>query len=273
MSQFNQVLACVDLFGNKLFLNATSLYRPYNLLAETDLNFHAFVLNKSNPYWQKVVPFVKSRQYLNLSYNFTNINSPNCDLQIQENGYYASENRQLISENGVESSLKNILSSSLFELNKDSTVIKNKLDVNKPLMVNANIPIEAEWNDESNVIYFNPFPQLLSKNPFLKEDRQYRIDYNYNRNTLVMISVKIPKSYRFEEIPISQLVKLPDNIAKFGLTSKIINNELKLKVNFEIMRASISKDLYSDLRQLYSLMVKHLNGNIIIKKDINISEK
>jgi len=273
MSQFNQVLACVKIYNKVLFLDATSPYRPYQLLSERDLNYYAFVLNKKNPRWEKIVPFSKSRQLVTLSYNLKDLDSPSCKLQVQELGYYAANTRREMTENSIEDRLRQVVDPSIFELVEDSVEVKNGVELSKPIIISANMPLDYEWDKSSDVIYFNVFPELSKKNPFLEETRQYRIDFNYLRYKSVVISVKIPDGYYFEEFPGSKTIKLPGDTGKFTFVSQKSNNELKFRTIFEIKNASFTKKFYSNFRELYGQMSKILNSQIVIKKDKNISEK
>lgn len=273
MSQFNQVLACVKIYNKVLFLDATSPYRPYQLLSERDLNYYAFVLNKKNPRWEKIVPFSKSRQQVTLSYNLKDLDSPSCKLQVQELGYYAANTRREMTENSIEDRLRQVVDPSIFELIEDSVEVKNGVELSKPIIISANMPLDYEWDKSSDVIYFNAFPELSKKNPFLEETRQYRIDFNYLRYKSVVISVKIPEGYYFEEFPGSKTIKLPGDTGKFTFFSQKLNNELKFRTTFEIKSPSFAKEFYSNLRELFGQMSKVLNSQIVIRKDKDISEK
>ncbi|NOU58728.1 DUF3857 domain-containing protein [Marinifilum caeruleilacunae] len=272
MSQFNQALAYVEIFNNKLFLNATSPFRPYQILAEKDLNFYAFVLEKNKTRWEKVKAFNKSRSQLILNYDFTNKERPACQFKMNENGYYAAETRELINEFGLEEFLKTVVDESEMELHKDSLTIENLDNVNKPLLVKANFPM-AEIDLENDIIYFEPFPAVLDNNPFKKEDRQYRVDFNYNRYQSIVVNIKLPQEYMVEDCPKSRLVKLSNNLGYFRITAQKQTNGVQLRTVFEIKQPSFTIDYYGELRELYSQMLSSIKGQVVIKKNNTISEK
>lgn len=272
MSQFNQTLAYVEIFGNKLFLNATSPYRPYQLLAEKDLNYRALVIEKNNVRWEKVLAYTKSRQHLVLNYDFTNKDEPSCMFKIRESGYYAVESRKLIKKYGMEEFLKIMVDESEVELNKDSVRIVNADEVNKPLEITCKLPM-TDMDFDSDMIYFEPFPTVITENPFIKEDRQYRIDFNYYRYKSILINLKFPMEYRVEEAPKSKVIKLSNGLGKYLIATQNQGNVLQIRTQFEIKRPQFSKDYYGELRELYTHMLSSLQKQVVIQKNNTLSEK
>ncbi|WP_321280257.1 DUF3857 and transglutaminase domain-containing protein [Marinifilum fragile] len=272
MSQFNQALAYVEIFGNKMFLNATSPYRPYQLLAEKDLNHMALVIEKDRARWVKVVAYKKSRQQLLLNYDFTNMNEPSCEFKLMETGYYAVESRQLINKYGLEEFLKTMIDESEVELNMDSVESRNLDIVNKPLEITCNLPM-TEMDFESDMIYFEPFPSVFTDNPFIKEDRQYRIDFNYHRYQSILINIKLPEEFSIEECPKSKVIKLSNGFGKYLISNQKQSNSLQVRTLFEIKKTFFSKDYYRELRELFTHMLSSLKGQVVIKKNTTLSEK
>ncbi|WP_282015347.1 DUF3857 and transglutaminase domain-containing protein [Marinifilum flexuosum] len=272
MSQFNQALAYVEIFGKKLFLNATSPYRPYQLLEENDLNYFALVIEKNKARWEKVVAYKKSRQQLVLNYDFTNIDDPNCNFKIIESGYYAVKSRKYIKKFGLEEFLKTMIDESEVELNKDSVQMLSLDNVNKPLEITCKLPM-TEVDLENDMIYFEPIPNIFTDNPFLKEDRQYRIDFNYNRYQSILINIKLPEGSHVEDWPKSKVIKLSEGFGKYLITTKKQTDGLQVRTLFEIKKAFFSKDYYRELRELFTHMLSSIKEQVVIQKNNTLSEK
>lgn len=272
MSQFNQALAYVEISGNKLFLNATSPYRPYQLLAEKDLNHMALVIEKDKTRWEKVKAYKKSRQQLMMNYDFTNIDDPTCKFKIMESGYYAVKSRRYIKKFGLEEFLKIMLDESEVELNKDLVQILNADKVNTPLEITCELPMN-DMDFESDMIYFEPFPTVITENPFIKEDRQYRIDFNYYRYQSILINIKLPKEFHVEDYPKSKILKLSNGFGKYLISTQNKGNVLQMRTLFEIKNSQFSKDYYGELRELYTHMLSSLKKQVVIQKNNTLSEK
>lgn len=273
MSQFNQVLACVEVFGKKVFLNAVSKFRPYDLLAVRDLNFRAFVLDKKSPQWEKIVPFDRNRQNILVEYNLTDIENPTCKFASQESGYYAASSRSRLANGQKENWLKRYINITELDIDEDIIELENEEDVNKPLKGEASFPIGEDWDLNSELIYLTPFPAQVRKNPFLAETRQYKIDFNYKRSQTINVKIILPKECSVEDFPQSKAITLPNDGGKFTLASRVSGNELQMRAYYSINKPNFSKDYYPYLRAFFSEISTLLNAQVVIKKNQNISGK
>lgn len=273
LSQFDQVLACVELYGKQHFLNATSLYRPYGLLAEKDLNYFAFVLKKEKPYWAKIVAYDKNRQNLFITYNYSDLARPICTFQFSEIGYLAAKSRKELVESGYENWMSELINLEMLDFQVDSLKFNNKDKVNLPLQLECSLNLVSGLSEDGDYTYIGLFGNKDLKNPFLKESRQYRIDYNYPRSKTHVIKFILPDGYQFEDYPKSRKIILPNDSGNFKLVSQLSGKELVVRTSFCINLASFTKEYYEDLRDFYSQMIKTMGSQVVIKKSKNISEK
>ncbi|PKQ65765.1 hypothetical protein BZG02_01795 [Labilibaculum filiforme] len=273
LSQFDQVLAFVELYGKQILLNATSPYRPFNLVAENDLNHFTFVLKSEKPFWTKIVPNDRNTRDIMMTYNYSDLEKPVCKLGVREMGYFASESRKELAENGVESWMLNIFDLEKFNFQKDSLSLTNEDDISASLQMECNLNLESGLPTDNDYIYVNLFNAKDLKHPFLQETRQYRIDYNYPRATTFTVKLILPEEFQFEDFPKGKKIKLPNDGGEFTLVSKGIGKELSLRSTFSINTTSFSKEYYGNLRQFYSEMIKTMETQVVIKKVKNISEK
>ncbi len=273
LSQFDQVLACVELYGKRHFLNATSPYRPYGLLAEKDLNYHAFVLKERKPYWAKIVPNDKNHEDLLITYDYSDLKRPVCNFKLRETGYFAAKSRKGLAEVGAETWMSDLFDLEKSDFRIDSLHFKNQENVNLSLQMECDLNLESGLGDESDFKYLNLFENNDLKNPFLKETRQYRIDFNYPRTKTYLVKFILPDDYQFEDYPKSKKITLPDNSGSFTLTSQLAGKELLVRTSFSINTVSFTKEYYDVLREFYSQMIKTMGSQVVIKKGKNISEK
>ncbi|MBN2596010.1 MAG: DUF3857 and transglutaminase domain-containing protein [Marinifilaceae bacterium] len=267
LSQFDQVLVFVELYGKRIFLNATSPYRPFDLIAEKDLNYHAFVLKKGNPFWDKIEPNKKNHQDVLITYDYSNSENPVCNLRVRENGYFAAKSRKELIEVGSESWMTNLFDLEKCDFQKDSLHFKNRDDVNLSFKMECNLKLESGLDEGSDYIYVNLFNKKDLKNSFLKETRQYRIDYNYPRSKTYMAKFILPDGYKFEDYPKNKKITLPEDSGNFILTSQLLGKELTVRTSFKINVVSFTKEYYDILREFYSQMSKMLGSKVVIKKE------
>ncbi|MFA9371162.1 MAG: DUF3857 domain-containing protein [Labilibaculum antarcticum] len=273
LSQFDQVLACVELYGKRIFLNATSPYRPFDLIAEKDLNYHAFVLKKGEPFWAEIKPNEKTHQDVLITYDYSHSENPVCKLRVRENGYFASKSRKELTEIGSESWMTNLFDLEKCDFQKDSLHFRNKDDVNISLQMECDFNLESSLDEDSDYIYVNLFNKKDLKNLFLKESRQYRIDYNYPRSRTYVVKLILPEGYQFEDFPKGKKFILPGETGKYTLVSQVIGKELSIRTSFSINVVSFTKEYYEVLREFYSKMIDTMGAQVVIRKSDNISEK
>ncbi|MDM8158967.1 DUF3857 and transglutaminase domain-containing protein [Labilibaculum sp. K2S] len=266
LSQFDQVLAFVELYGKRIFLNATSPYRPFDLIAEKDLNYHAFVLKKGNPFWAEIKPNEKNHQDVLITYDYSNSENPVCKLRVRENGYFAAKSHKELTEAGSESWMTSLFDLEKCDFQKDSLHFQNRDDVNLSLKMQCDLKLENSLDQESDYIYVNLFNKKDLKNPFLKESRQYRVDYNYPRSRSYIVKIILPEGYQFEDFPKRKKIILSGETGKYTLDSQIIGKELCIRTSFSINATSFSKEYYGDLREFYSQMSKMMGSKVVIKR-------
>lgn len=133
--------------------------------------------------------------------------------------------------------------------------------------------LENGLGGDNDFIYVNLFNEQDLKNPFLKESRQYRIDYNYPRSKSYLVKFILPEGYQFEDYPKGAKFVLSQGAGKFMLTSQIIGKELSIRTSFSVNIASFTQEYYGDLREFYSQMIKTMGSQVVIKKIKNSSEK
>ncbi|BAX79597.1 DUF3857 and transglutaminase domain-containing protein [Labilibaculum antarcticum] len=273
LSQFDQVFACVELYGKQHFLNATSSYRPYGLLAEEDLNFHAFVLRKEKPYWAKIVPNDKNHEDIIITYDYSDLLKPTCSLKLRETGYFAANSRKELAESGSETWMSDLFDLEKFDFQVDSLQFKNEENVNLSLQMECNLKLEDGLDEDTEFKYISLFKNKDLKNPFLKETRQYRIDYNYPRTKTYMVKFILPDGYQFEDYPKGKSIALPEDSGSFKLSSQLLGKELTVRTSFSINVVAFTKEYYEVLREFYSKMIDTMGAQVIIRKSDNISEK
>lgn len=267
MSQFNNPIVYVKIYNKKFFTDATSAYRSYELLAEKDLNYFAFVLDKKRYRWEKIKPFESNLQGINTTYDFSNLKKPILKCNIFEDGYFAEKTRKKLNDIKQDQSILNrYLNLDDDVLIKDSIQIKNRNDINKKINISINQNIDNLLSFDDDIIYFSPFTEGTRKNPFLSEERHYRVDFNYPFTKTHNIKIIIPDTYVFDKSLNNKIFKLPQNYGLFNCKQIINKNELIIRIVFKINVPSISKNYYGALRQFYTLMSETLNQQLIIKR-------
>lgn len=268
MSQFNQVLVCTKINNQNLFLDATSLYRPYYLLSINDLNFHSFIIEKNQSHWEKIIPYQNQKQIKTISYDYSDLENPICHFRIKEDGYYALNRRRYISKNSKEDLFGRLVNSEKFEFDSDSIHIQNNNQLSKPLIISFCLPIEGSWQKGADIIYYKPLSKLFRKNPFLAEKRQFRIDFNYPNEINYTINIKLPKNYSLEEVPDPKSINIPNGGGKFIFLCHKVNNNITFRIVSKINKSAFPKEYYPYIKEFFSQIAILMDTQLVLKKNI-----
>lgn len=265
ISDFNYIIAKVNVGDSYYFLDATNKLLPFGMLPFKCLNHFGRVMDfKNESYWIDIVPSKNSKTKLYVS------------LTLNEDGtiigklrkvkfWYDALNRRKSIENKSEDDIISDFEDNYDNLEVINYTIENKTTINKPLIETFEVLIENF--DNSKTYFFNPyFGEKFSKNPFNQKDRLYPVDFGYTRTYSANVILNIPENYTIHTFPKSKSVKLPENGGSFIFLVKSTSDSFILSSNIKISKPTFFNFEYKPLKDFFNIIVNTQKIPLEIKK-------
>ncbi|WP_456377854.1 hypothetical protein [Lutibacter sp.] len=269
ISDFNYIIAKVNINNKSYLLDATSKLTPFGLLPYRCLNGYGRVMDfKNESYWFNIIPVKNSKTQLTASLKLNTDGTITGKLRKASFGYDALFRRNNILNKSEEDLIAE------FETKFNTLEVTNYttlpvIEINKPVIETIEFIIEKE--DNFAKLYLNPFlSEQIKVNPFKQENRLYPVDFGYQRKYIVYFSLEIPKNYSVESFPESKAIALPDNKGSFILKiKKIEDSKITLNSTIKINKPVFYNNEYAFLKMFYNQIINSQKTPIVLKKTSN----
>lgn len=267
ISDFNYVIASVDINGEKYLLDASDHFLPFGLLPERCLNGKGRIISKKEEEseWVDIKPREKQKQQITLSLSLSE-NAFKGDLLIVSSGYEAYDKRKSIGwEESIEK-YKNKMQQNINSFQIVNYELENFDDLSKPLIEKLKVESSLDTSNPG-ILYLNPFfIERWEQNPFKSNQRLYPVDFGAPMESTFILNLDFPDSYLVDEVPKSVAMALPKNGGKFlvGITSR--ENKISLTSIINLSKVVYSSDEYHTLKELFNRIVQMQQSQIVLKK-------
>ncbi len=266
VSSFNYVIAMVTDGQNTYLMDATEPLSEINMLPTRCLNNEGWIVDENKSGWIDLQngDFGKSASYdlvLDEEGNFKG------ELKYSYNNYSAyqerlSASRETDNETYPKQKFENI---SGLTINNSQITGMDSLYTNIETVLD--VEIAGKLENAGDLYFFEPmFLDGWKKNPFVIENREYPVEFEYPMIDMQSISILIPESYVVEELPQPTIVKLEDGSAKFMYNISQLGNKLQITSVFSISKVFFLPDEYPFLKQIFDLVVDKHKEQIVLKK-------
>ena len=251
---------------NTYLMDATEPLSEINMLPTRCLNNEGWIVDENKSGWIDLQngDFGKSAFYdlvLDEEGNFKG------ELKYTYNNYSAYQERlKAARETDNEAYLKQ-----KFENISGLTINNSQITGMDSLYTNVetilDVEISGKLENAGDLYFFEPmFLDGWKKNPFIIENREYPVEFEYPMTDMQSISILIPESYMVEELPKPTIVKLEDGSAKFMYSVNQLGNKLQITSVFSINKVFFLPDEYPFLKQIFDLVVDKHKEQIVLKK-------
>ncbi len=112
------------------------------------------------------------------------------------------------------------------------------------------------------------FDYGISENPFTEESRDYPVFYNYKVDLKRVVSVDIPQGYVLESAPEKLSAALPENMGQFIYEVKSVSDKLLVYYTLKINSDTFGYNDYPGLKQLYDMVLQKQDEKIVLSKEM-----
>ena len=270
MTDFNYLVAKVDIGEKSYLLDATNKYMPFGMLPYHSLNYYGRVMDfDNNSYWYDIVPEKSNAVMLRAQMT---INASEKKLtgvfDLINTGYKKVVQDEVLSTTKEDSYIERLEE----EISDDFHIMSHekqlKYSDEKKLTERFNFEMENLFQGDN--IYLNPFVlKFFDNNPFTASERNYPVDFGYPMKYQYVLNVKIPDGYNVKSIPENKNFSLPDNggVLKLNVSDNK-SDTLNLFFTFDLNSAHYSNAYYAGLKQFFNEAVKSQSQSLIVFEKI-----
>ncbi|HFC00308.1 MAG TPA: transglutaminase domain-containing protein [Phaeodactylibacter sp.] len=267
-NQFNHVIAQVNLGEKDILMDATSKFRPYNLISMDDLNPNGFLLSKKKSRWIEIPFPQKNRTIISSDLSFEG-NLMKIKMTYSFFKYSAAKYRQRYhAEKGEDSFVTKYLQNNDEEMMLDSFKVRYAFNLEKPFAVTCYFTKEMDEEMGASILYIAPLlKKHYEKNPFINPTRYLPVDFIAPFSEKYIFNFRLPEGYELAEKP--EPIRLATASKKSTYTydfKQTQTTHVQISSIFEIKDPLIFFDEYGALRELFNKMMGLQSTQLVLKK-------
>lgn len=264
-SQFNYVIAAVEVEGKTFLLDATDRSLPMSTLPKRCLNGDGFIISAPGKSGWIGLSAPKSKTSATTELTISPDGSMNGKFQFSHDGYFAQRIRRSYYTKGKDEYVKDVASSYQWEM--QSSEFENLDKLSEPVKEVYQLKLAEHVQVAGDNMYINPvLAHRVDKNPFQAEKREYPVDFGSAEDYVLIARITVPEGWVVEELPKPQALVMPANSARYTYNITQTGNIISLTSILNINKALFSHDEYVPLRDFYTQIVAKQAEQIVLKK-------
>ena len=268
MSDFNYLVAKVNLADKSYLLDATEPLLPFGLLPLRCINDQGRVINLKKPsYWIDLKASQKTTTSYILTGKMTTEGKIIGTLTTHTMGYAAYGKRKDILRYNSPDEYVEKLDERLTRIKILDHRISNLDSVENALIETYEVEFTINDGTNKDQFYFSPFfINTISKNPFNLNERTYPVDLGAASDERIIISVLLPEKYQLIEKPKDMAIALPNAGGKYLLQTALDGNTISMSQILQFNNAIYQPEEYLFLKEFYSKIIQNQKTEFLLKK-------
>jgi hypothetical protein len=267
LSEFNYVVAKVNIGENSYLLDASQPFLPFGLLPHQCMNGKGRVINlKKASYWFPVKASQRESTTYQLDAELTDDGNMKGKLTIFSNGYAALEKREQIAGAASLDAYVAQVRKSMPKLDIVKYKVINIDSLDNSLQEEYEIMVKA-LDNTSGQTFFNPFlAHSVNKNPYHLNERAYPVDLGSAKEVRTSVRIKLPEKFEMAEHPKDLSVVLADNGGRYIFKTSSEKDAFSFNEVLQLNKAVYPPEDYVALKEFYSRIIDLQKTNVVIKK-------
>lgn len=269
LTQFNHVIACVNINNRTYALDAIDHFCPHYILPPNSLNGNGMMISSAGYKWIDLYSDIPDTQLIFVQASL------NDDFELEGNytrnvkNFSALRLRKEIKELTEVEKYKEELEKEHAGLEVSNLKIDNLDSIYTPLKLEFDILLSDRITEGGDRIYF--VPVILGRweeNPFKNEERNFPVDFNYPIQTKYSATISIPDGYEVEELPESLIINLLGEGGKFMYEVKALEKQIIVNYDLTVNQTIFPSMNYKELKKFFEKMVSKQSEQVVLKKII-----
>ena len=268
ISDFNYVIAKVDINNQTYLIDATDPLLPFGLLPQRCINDQGRVMSVNKPsYWIDLVQTQKKQSSAVINLNLQPDGKVNGTITAYLLGYDAYEKRIEIKKYNTVDEYMEHFAGNLQNIRITKWKIDGIDSLDQPVTETFDIELKTDNKFNTNDITINPaFWDPITENPFTLPERHYPVDMGITTKHTLVLSINYPDGYTFTSKPEPLGMALPNNGGKFVTDIDMEQNSIKYSQSMEFKKAIYSPQEYPYLKELFNKIIQNQKATIIFTK-------
>ncbi|WP_443947144.1 transglutaminase domain-containing protein [Pedobacter sp. AW1-32] len=267
MSDFNYIVAKVNIGDKSYMLDATEPLLPFGLLPLRCINDQGRVINLKKPsYWIDMKASQKNVTSYVLVGNLKD-GKIKGTLTTYTQGYAAYNKRREIMRYSSPDEYVERLSERQNKIRILDHKFTNLDSVENILAEIYEVEFTTVNNADKDQFYFSPF--LINgsvKNPFTLNERTYPVDLGAVSDERISITLNLDQKYTVTDKPKDLNVALTGNTARYVLKTDFADDVLSLNQIIQMNKAIYDPEEYLALKEFYSKIIQSQKTDFLLKK-------
>ncbi|HEY1193264.1 DUF3857 domain-containing protein [Flavobacterium sp.] len=265
---FNYLIACAEINGKQILLDASRKYTSPNILPLNILNWKGRLI-KSNGVSNEIalVPTTTSKENVSITSVINANGKIDGKIRIHRTDYDAYRFRIQNATKNQESYIEK-LEQQLGDLKVSDYSITNKTtNLSDPIIETFAFETDNFVESIGGKLFINPMLfYAKSKNPFTQEKRQMGIYFGYPSQEKYLINFEIPEGYVVETLPAPARYSLQDSSIALMMNIRNDGNKIQFSFSKDINGSIFAAEDYESLKMLFQKMIISLDQKIVLKK-------
>lgn len=268
ITDFNYVIAKINIDGKPYLLDASEPLMPFGLLPLNCINGQGRVIPLKKPsYWYDLRASQKEATRYNLTGELGKDGKIKGVLTTYSIGYAAFNKRRRILNASSIAEFVEKLDESMPKIKILKHEIKNLDSLENPLTEIYDVEISAFQNMDQVPLFFNPFfIDRTTRNPFNLNERTYPVDLGSQSEQRISLSIKLPNDYNLADKPKELNIALPEGGGRFLCTTSLEDGLLVFNQLLQFNKPIYEPEEYLALKEFYSRIIQVQKTDIILKK-------
>lgn len=268
ISQFNYIIAKVNLNNKTIFLDATDPLRSFDLLPKDILGVKGLVVQKDNPQWVSISSDKSDYLVTGLELHVNDDGSVNSKISSLVKDYGALDLRKDIAgSKDYKEYAKKFFDTESKSLNVDSVQISEVDSLSQFPHITAWVSSHDFTQQNGDMMYLNPqIIRILSSNPIKSKERKFPLDISNKVSQSVIVNMIFPVDYEIKNILPNRFYKFGDKGTLFSRQATITNNVLQIVTKFNLNESIVDPDQYEEFKKFFGRIINCESEVLVLEK-------
>jgi len=266
LSEYNYVIAKLNINNKIYLLDATDDFLPFGLIPERCLNGKGRVLGEKESYWYEVKAPEREKSVSIQNLRLESDGFIRGTINNTYAGYDAVKERKKLFTSGNQKDYIDQTFNKGDLINVKEFQIENADDDGLPFVLKLEIEFDAVGGLQGDFL-LNPFIRdRWVSNPFKSSERLYPVDFGVPVEEVVVLNLEYPDTYDIVGTPPKLGLALPNSGGRYIFNLQHNGKLLTMNSSLLIGKTVFSSEEYHFLKELFNQVVATQQTNLLFKK-------